>query len=494
MFETLINQNPALSFALSVADLMHKMRELFVDIAVLEGEERGIFVGEQSDNLAQDSLLETSADEPSALGLQLQEEQMPIFPSVSVEDDPPMFDLDDVNDNELAVPGQFTPVVKPEDIESKRPQETIFKHLNPAVNPYAALALSSVLATLFVVGIVVGRHYYLSRAGVNVEDEMERGDNTSDQSSGDEEEKMIVQPSTAPVQPPAAPVEESLIEFDEKAVVELDPSTLPTDSAEQAEAKEAMALLIDVANAALASTPAIMKATILDSPKVAHLGTPKAVSNALDSLRIEAIRPRTRPSTPVFTRPESAMGASAPAIAVTTDSDQSRPASPVSGASSFVSAYSHMPKWSIGRAAGRKALGSNQRVLPIPQHLDAFLPISRSTSPVPSMSAVASPALSFATAIEMPPVRQGQGVSFHTPPSRPTSPGFYPQPPGGLEYGDDEGGVQMRSTMLPPAQLTQTALELALMLPATEWIFQFIVVFIGWFGFWMRPVNTGRRV
>lgn len=171
-----------------------------------------------------------------------------------------------------------------------------------------------------------------------------------------------------------------------------------------------------------------------------------------------------------------------------------------------------MPKWSIGRAAGRKALGAGSNLtqqrmaLPIPQYLDASHSISRAASPTPSaISGVASPALSFATAIEGPsaPVTMREvrpafvsrlADSFHTPPSRPASPAL-PQPPGALMFHDGEetgdvGAVQTRQSILPPAQLTQTALELALMLPATEWIFQFIVVFIGWFGFWMRPMNS----
>ena len=181
---------------------------------------------------------------------------------------------------------------------------------------------------------------------------------------------------------------------------------------------------------------------------------------------------------------------------------------------------------SIGRAAGRNAgrtaLASafvTQRALSIPQP-------SRAASPAPSFLSTggASPALttmSYATAIEPPstPVRpnsQPLNGEFHTPPTRPTSPGYFPQPPGALQllgeygqaYGEDDamdergmmamatgasGSIQMRPAVLPPAQLTQTALELALMLPATEWIFQFIVVFIGWFGFWMRPVGTVVR-
>ena len=568
-FESLLDQNPALSFAMSVADLMHKMRELFVDIAVLEGEERGIFVGQQTPDA--DSLLDAPhAEEASALGLQLQEEpqNVPVFPSVSVEDDPPMFELDDMfEEKELDVPGQFTPVAKPASLESsKRPQETAFQHLNPAVNPYAALALSSVLATLFVVGVVVGRHYYLtSRAkggDDNVEDEMERGEASA--SNDDDEKPVVAQPSTG------SSGDEPLVEIDEKAAMELEPSTDSNLSPEQVEAKEAMALLIDVANAAFASalTPS-KRATILDSPRImpaAVVGTPKAVSSALDTLRTEAIntpqtrylqllQARSRPSTPVQ------MSSPSPALVLVPayDSEKenkdnmesiSRPGSPGSGASSFVSAYSHMPKWSVGRAAGRKtALGLGNMFIPPPPQRGALLPhqhvqyvdsVSRAASPAPGTalapSAVASPAMSYVTAIERAstsipicdtsatttrPSMDRSGLvsrladSFHTPPTRPASPAsgfvstftasaYHPQPPGALFfYGEEEQGgesstqtstsMRARPTMLPPAQLTQTALELALMLPATEWIFQFIVVFIGWFGFWMRPVASGAR-
>jgi hypothetical protein len=597
--ESLLHQNPALSFVLGVTDLMHKMRELFVDIAILEGEERGIFVGEQTTPESQnpgESLLFDEAPRgeqalSGVLGLQFQVEEQRI-PSVPAEDDPPMFDLDDINDNDgLIVPGQFTPAVQQSSLESsRRPKETVLENLNPSVNPYAALALSSVLATLFVVAVVVGRHYYLTTR-VNseerdVEDQLERGEATAaDQLDGSGEKPASTQPSVGSGGESAAeldekavveleshlvsPEPESLVkpeglvksagssdtsatELDEKVALELQSNASPAEdrqSSEELEAKEAMSLLIDVANAAFTSTPsAAVGANIAR--------TPKAVSSALETIRSEVTRtpqtrhlqiqsPGSRPGTPLASPvcPGSVLGGPTVVVGigkgvsiggdVVVESERlspSQPGSPHSDASSFVSAYSHMPggALSIGRAAGRSkgrtVLASvfvTQRTLSVPQP-------SRAASPAPSLLSAggASPTLStisYATAIEAPasPVRKHEpdspplNTDFHTLPTRATSPGYFPQPPGALQlfgeygqvYGEDatdehemismatgaSGSVQMRPAVLPPAQLTQTALELALMLPATEWIFQFIVVFIGWFGFWMRPVGTVAR-
>ena len=592
LFESLLHQNPAISLALGAVDLIHKMRELFVDIAILEGEERGIFVGERTNPSLQTDEEATFLDElyggekmaSNELRLQLQSDElrMPELPSGSVED-LPTFELDDMDEAyDLSIPGQFSSPVESPTGSSKRLQETAFANIDHPVNPYAALALSSVLATLFVVGIVIGRHYYLTSrlAGLdgNVEDELERGEavnrgrfegeksTTTRALSGPDggspselNEKTALESDSQCIPASSCILEqfavsstaEPTVEFDEKAAMELGSSASPiagNTSPEQAEAGEAMAVLIDVANAAFASTAA---ATV--GSNMAR--TPRAVSAALEMIRSEVanvpapqtrhlhdMAPTSRPGTPLT--PVRSTSTLKPTVVVSpvkhcpvsvgegvdignddvveNEVTMPRPASQQSNAS-FVSAYSHMPGGvqSIGRAAGRNLQHTaspstlvTQCALSVPQP-------SRAVSPTPSFLGAfsASPALStvsYSTAIEAPPT-PAQHVhetghpndTSHSPSTLLTSPGYHPQHSGILGLfnghtgeGDASdgnesmpmapgafGAVQTRPTMLPPAQLTQTALELALMLPATEWVFQFLVVFIGWFGFWMGPVN-----
>ena len=52
--------------------------------------------------------------------------------------------------------------------------------------------------------------------------------------------------------------------------------------------------------------------------------------------------------------------------------------------------------------------------------------------------------------------------------------------------------VKAKRLALPSAELTYAALDLALQLPGTEWIFQFLVIFVSWFGMFLGPPTTRR--
>lgn len=520
--EDLVAHNPALSFALNIADLMHKMRELFVDIAVLEGEERGLrFANRPSqtqDVLSQESpellLLE---EQRGALGLEVAPNADSEQVDVTADTEELQFDLDASPDVSVTIPGSFD--VDP--AEEKQAHATVPPGLNPLVNPYAALAMSSVLATLFVVSLMVGRHYFLTQAAKTAEPDLEQG------SPSDSEDNGAVEKSAS------QSVHE---ELDEKALIELD---APTDSilipnAESArsdakEATEALELLIDVANAALSAS--ILPVDSSKAPP--KLETPKMVVAALETMRAEMnktplnldvekgslsrrlLLARSRPATPlrVPSRPQT------PSLTFTSAEDGHNHRSftlpkPIprpsflhdptffdSPASSYVSTASHLGDTLEGHAASVHLNSPTPSMV----HLSSGL----STSPAPSyVTAHPSPAMSYATAQASPvpsdvvlppaaPIRQridSPVLSTGTLDSpRPTE--------SALALFDDisrtdDMHLQSRSYtggVIPPAHLTETALNLALMLPATEWIFQFLVVFIGWFGFWMRPVHPTHR-
>ncbi|CAG8696058.1 4123_t:CDS:1, partial [Acaulospora colombiana] len=263
------------------------------------------------------------------------------------------------------------------------------------------------------------------------------------------------------------------------------------------EDEKAMALLVDVANAALASSPNLVARPVLvDAQPV-----PPKVNDVLGEmwdeiskeLRAKKLvrgtlsRASTPPPTVSISRPESE------------DED------------SIVEKI-RMPKHlAIPIQRARSPL--YQKLFPSETTTSEFVAGSPAMSYV---TAQISPATSFVTAIERGstplPVEEGRAPIVDlgsSPPlpyySLPSSPRRHlasaplprpasPQPPGALvmyDYENDDARENV--ALLPPAHITQTALNLALTLPATEWVFQFIVVFIGWFGFWMQPLPSQTR-
>jgi hypothetical protein len=201
------------------------------------------------------------------------------------------FSLDLDMEDQLFIPGQFAQAISD---EPTRPDEhAILTQLNPLVNPYAAISISAVLATLFVVCVVVGRHHYLrSQQELAQDDAIEKGDGSISDSATNPNEK--------PVQNEIRHGRNGEEEINEKADLELHASVQKDDASDDQEATQALALLIDVANAALSSSAnptSILKITgtlasttgILTSatPTPSSTTTPKLVANALESVRAE---------------------------------------------------------------------------------------------------------------------------------------------------------------------------------------------------------------
>ncbi|KAG8810250.1 hypothetical protein FRC17_003014 [Serendipita sp. 399] len=559
LLESLFAQHPGLGFALGVADLMHKMRELFVDIAILEGEERGLRIGgtSRSGSGALLSQMEGASHslgmgEGGALGLQLTPEGEEIrtvdekesLAEDTLFDDPPWFEMDSIAEQELSIPGAFDTTPSEDNAAAQQREEALYPNLNPLVNPYAALAISAVVATLFVVGLVVARHYYRSTS-TNDSPDLEQG-------APPTELNQSTQEATEEKRHGSSSGRSSFSEeFNEKISLEpgvetSEPSAEETtpQSTEQKEAKEALETLIDVANAAYQSS----RQSLDEEKPSTSCGTPKSVTNALEVIRMEMekdprsfdsvkgslarklLLTRSRPATPfgALSRPQTPFSVpSRPQTPVMTftpaDDSPMEKAMPIpvhssrlaiahildsprsTAASSYVSAASTLANHRSRQALLDISPTGSMVLLNSPTPSMVHLPIERPVTASPGasaayMSAAASPSTSFIAAdspILASTRAKMERCSFDDPPmSTLGSPQFSPTlpVPGSLVlFGEEESdgrhlGGGHQAAMIPSARMTETALNLALMLPATEWIFQFLVVFVGWFGFMMRPV------
>jgi hypothetical protein len=497
---------------------------LFVGIAIAEGEERGLVFNYGKDSQLGISIQgeETMTNQGEAQvqpGLQLtfgidpistsaekptDDQSEEIFSFDSSPNMPGHLDLPDTGssllDSETANGNQSASTNS--DLNQVQDHLGVFGHFNSPVNPYAALAFSSVLATLFVIGLVVGRHYYLSsKVQINEEDDLERGP------GGDHDEKIGEGGTTTDSMENS---NSSLNDaFDEKAPMEVIVHHVSVQGLghTNVEDKEALQLLADVANAALAASAAKdnagspgademnEKTAVIDlTPSTPIL---RAVDGALEALQQEIIRS----GTPVFNGSSAAipiLESHIPTLVFTNSTStnasdvEEKDDSPSSSVSSSYMSFAeggsvyntplHLPHQlpSLGQPPRSSIQIERKSGL-----LTAALLSRRSFDGLNVTTPFYSPASSFIASPHRPSVDL---------PSRPPT----PRHPGALALYDDEeaetNATQNGTTglMIPPAHLSQTALQLALALPATEWIFQFIVVFIGMFGMWMQPINSGR--
>jgi len=312
--------------------------------------------------------------------------------------------------------------------------------LDPFVNRYAAISISAVLATLFVVIVVVGRHHYLrSQQELAQDDALEKGDGSISDSATNPNEK--------PVQNEIHHGRNGEEEINEKVDLELHASVQQDDASDDQEATQALALLIDVANAALSSSANptnILKNTgtlasttgILTSatPTPSSTTTPKLVANALESVRAEMGHtlltkhavPRSQPQTPRCTTPALRI---IPATSGLPERDADL------GSVALESAAS-----SYGSASSMIRVSSPYPILPRSAlRVEGNDSISTISSPTPSyVTAQTSPASSFTTAQE-PSTPIHRGISTL---NRPFSPQL--RVPGSLTLY--EGDTSMASS------------------------------------------------
>lgn len=321
-----------------MASLLHNLRELFVDVAMDE--------------------LKTTETTPSLMVEPLRVSNTAL--EVIAKDDETVAPVSDL-EADPHLPGEFSPSTSSTNLVDPNTPK-----VEPRVDVYNALGLSSLLATLCIIGVIVGRQYLInsSAQSIKLDVDLEKGPMDQDGSETDETDEKL------------------------SWVIE----TVPESEAEQVQAENTLALLIDIAKAAASNS---VPQLILDESD-----PPEAVKQALESVRVE-------------------MDRSGLMVTPKTSRSQLTP---------YVS-----PSYA---------------------------------------SAMSSPSAGYDTATESPSPEQAVTLSGNR--------SMVVHAPG-------------QADSFPPIHLSRQALEIALTLPATEWIFQFIIVFIGWFGFWMAPVNRPRR-
>lgn len=258
---------------------------------------------------------------------------------------------------------------------------------------------------------------------------------------------------------------------------------------EEREAQEALALLVDVANAAVAanrdlrpSTPFAHRSTIsspaptFTSPSPARTSSttyetpfPTPVPSPARSKLVEAVQAlRSQTSSPV-----GGMRSARQSLCVPRNSFS------LAGRRDSFAAGMTQPLFAVNAWEGKE--GHSRTSSSDAEYCDGTggegeleeMYKSARTSPIPFFSSPPPPAFSSS-----PP------NSF----SSPTSTDDNDNEKAVLPFTHSETAAREKTKSqttlggLPPAQLTYAALDMALNLPGTEWIFQFLVIFVSWFG------------
>ena len=336
---------------------------------------------------------------------------------------------------ELAIPGAFdTQAPLQEDPQSSRVSlEVVGVH----INPYAALAISATLSSLVVVLVIVGRHMLLQAREREAQDDDTEAQDADAKLLDEEEvnEKVgLVDPARGNIL-----VDVDVDDEDEKR------------NEEMRNARDALHLLVEVANAAAPTSSNFPPLGYSSRPI-----TPRPVYAALQNLSMSrpgspVPRPDPNTATPLRDAVEKLRGAAGTPVP--------------SRKMSLCVPLQHY---------GPHKDGSDDTDESDEEHSRVWR--SANTSPVPPFPG--SPSTNgddnddeddeeFVDA----PDPELVVIPMHT--------------------ADYE--MKAKRMPLPSAELTYAALELALQLPGTEWIFQFLVIFVSWFGMFLAPPTTSRR-
>lgn len=349
----------------------------------------------------------------------------------------PLVDISEMSDSEeLAIPGAFDPQVSPYE-ESQSSRGTV-EVMGARIDPYAALAISATLSSLVVVLVIIGRHMLLqARERKAHEEDFEAQD--ADAKLLDEEEVNekvgLVDPARRDIL-----VDVDVGDEDEKR------------DEEMRKARQALHLLVEVANAA-APTPSLPPLGYSSRPI-----TPRPVYTTLQDLVIAT----SRPGSPV-PRPDSR---SATPLRDAVEKLRSVPGTPIPGGRVSLC----VPR----QHYGPQKEGSDDTDESDEEHSRVWR--SANTSPVPPIPS--SPSTNGSSGDD-----EGDEVFVDAP-----DPELAIIPTYATDYE-----VKAKKLPLPSAELTYAALDLALQLPGTEWIFQFLVIFVSWFGMFLGPAPTRRR-
>jgi len=407
---------------MGIAQVLQGMRGMFIEVAKDEadvlveevlrlengnGEEGLLLEGAKMDDIVDQPLAEISETSDSELAA--------------------------IGPEELAIPGAFDPLFE-ESQSSLAPLEV----MGARIDPYAALAISATLSSLVVVLVIVGRHMLLqARDRKALEEDLEAQD--ADAKLLDEEE---VNEKVGLVDPARRNV---LVDID------VDEESEKKDE-EMRKAREALYLLVEVANAAAPTS---------NPPPLGYSSrpiTPNPVYTALQDLVIAT----SRPGSPV-PRPDSR---SATPLRDAVEKFRSAAGTPIPGGRVSLC----VPRQNFGP----QKEGSDDTDESDEEHSRVWR--SANTSPVPPFPS--SPSTNGSG-------EDGDGDEYFVDAPDPDL-AVIP-----MHTADNE--VKGKRLPLPNAELTYAALEVALQLPGTEWIFQFLVIFVSWFGMFLGPATTTRR-
>jgi len=411
------------TLAMSIANILEGMRGMFIEVAkdeadVLVGEVLGLENGEgKAALLLEDARVDVAINQSPTEASEMNDSE-----------------LATADPEELAIPGAFDPQTShPEEPEVPRAS---FEVMGTRIDPYAALAISTILSSLVVVLVIVGRHMLLqAREHKAHEEDLEAQD--ADAKLLDEEE---VNEKVGLV---------DAIRGNVLVSVDVDEEDEKRDE-EMRKAREALHLLVEVAGAAAPTSPNLPPLGYSSRPI-----TPRPVYAALQDI----VMVTSRPGSPV-PRPDPN---SASPLRDAVEKLRSAAGTPVPGGRMSLC----VPRQHYGLDKD----GSDDTDESDEEHSRVWR--SANTSPIPPF--LASPSTSGSDEDDEEFVDAPDPELAVIP----------------LHTADNE--MKAKRIPLPSAELTYAALDLALQLPGTEWIFQFLVIFVSWFGMLLGPTTTGRR-
>ena len=412
------------TLAMGIAKVLQGMRGMFIEVAK---DEADVLVGEVL-------RLENGDGEEGLLleGTEVDNVNQPLAEVPEMSDS----ELATADPEELAIPGAFDPQVSlPEESQSSGASLEV---MGARIDPYAALAISATLSSLVVVLVIIGRHIVLQARECKAHEEDLEAQDADAKLLDDEEvnEKVgLVDPARGHTL-----VDVGIDEENEKG------------DEEMRKAREALYLLVEVANAAAPTS---------DTAPLGYSSRP-ITPTALNTAHQDFVIATSRPGSPA-PRPDSRC---ATPLRDAVEKLRSAAGTPIPGGRMSLC----VPR----QYYGPHKEGSDNADESDEEHSRVWR--SANTSPVPP--SISSPSINGSSEDD-----EGDEAFVDAP-----DPELAVIPTHAF---DNE--MKAKRPPLPSAELTYAALDLALQLPGTEWIFQFLVIFVSWFGMFLGPTTTTRR-
>lgn len=407
---------------MGIAKVLESMRGMFIEVAK-----------DEADVLVSDVLRLENGGE----GLLLEDTKMDDVANQPLMEGSETFrdcELGTADPEELAIPGAFDP--QPSLLEEPQLPHAAFEVMGAHIDPYAALAISATLSSLVVVLVIIGRHMLLQARERNAREE--------DLEAQDEDAKLLDDQEVNEKVGLLDPVQGNAL-----VDVDVDDKDEKKDE-EMRKAREALYLLVEVANAAAPMSSNLPLLGYSSRPI-----TPRPVYATLQDFSMATSRPESpvpqpdpKSATPLRDAVEKLRGAAG---------------TPIPGGQVTLC----VPR----QHCGLHKEGSDYTDDSDEEHSRIWR--SANASPIPPFPS--SPSTSGGD--------EDDDLFVDAP-----DPELAIIP---MYIADNE--VKAKRVPLPSAELTYAALDLALQLPGTEWVFQFLVIFVSWFGMFLGPTTTRHR-